>query len=347
MHPAPVTLQDVANEADVHVSTASRALDPANASRVREATRLRIQEAAARLGYRPHMIARGLQSGRTATVAFVAADLGNTFVTPIIHGVAGAIASDGMMPIIAETEDDHHQLTSILDHMLSRRVDAVVVAAARDGDREILEATARIVPVVIAARPLEGSDLPAVVHDDRTGGQIVAQHLADSGHRRVAQLAGPPDVANFPRRAHGFSEEAGRLGLEEIQLSVRAERPVVAEGERLVEALLADIDVLPTALFAHNDLIALGALSALRREGISVPDQVSLVGYNDLPMVEHLTPALTTVRYPSLEIGEEAGRLILDLLAGKTPDSICLPPRLIVRSSVVPPPANSTRQPNP
>lgn len=291
-------------------------------------------EVANRLGYRPHMVARGLQSGRTATVAFVAADLGNTFVTPIIHGLTGAIEGGGMMPIIAETEDDHNRLTWILDHMLSRRVDAIVVAAARDGDREILEASARIVPMVIAARPLEGSALPHVIQDDHDGGRIVAEHLASRGHRRVVQLKGPSDVANFPRRSAGFSEAAGLAGLTEVSLDAEADHPIVSEGQRLMRRLIESADPLPTAIFAHNDLIALGALSVIRERGISVPDDVSLVGYNDLPMVGHLSPALTTVRYRSRDVGEAAGEMIVSLLRGESPESVCLPAELIERASV-------------
>ena len=258
---AGVTLMDVAREAGVHASTVSRALDPSKAHRVRETTRDQIHEVADRLGYRPHLIARGLQSGRTSTIGFIAADLGNAFVTPIIHGLAGSIGGAGMLPVIAETEDDHVRFAAILDHMLSRRVDGIVAAAARAGDRDILESAARIVPVILAGRPLEGSALPQVVHDDRKGGRMVAAHLGELGHRIVVQLQGPPDVANFPRRATGFSEHADQIGMRELPVSAVAEAPTAAEGRRLMDALL-ERDGSPTAVFAHNDLMALGVRRA-------------------------------------------------------------------------------------
>lgn len=328
-----VTLHDVAREAGVHPSTVSRALDPARQERVKESTRLRITEVADRLGYRPHMVARGLQSGRTATIGVIAADLGNTFVTPIIHGIAGALESAQMLPTIAETQDDHARLVNILDHMLSRRVDGIVAIAARTADREVLESANAIVPVILAARPLDDSPLLQVVHDDFKGGRLVAEHLHGLGHRLVAQLSGPDDVANFPRRADGFRSLIQDSDMHEVSAIESAQRPVIEEGQRLMEEMLDTSPELPTAVFAHNDLMALGALSVLRVRGLRVPDDVSLVGYNDLPMVGHLTPPLTTIRYPSLEVGKRAGQMIVGVLRGETLESVCLDPKLVSRGS--------------
>lgn len=328
-----VTLLDVAREAGVHPSTVSRALDPAKQDRVKESTRARIVEEAKRLGYRPHLVARGLQSGRTATVGVIAADLGNTFVTPIIHGIASSLESAEMLPTIAETQDDRRRMANILDHMLSRRVDGIVAIAARSADQDALESANRIVPVVLAARPLEKTSMRQVVHDDRRGGRLVAEHLHGLGHRTVAQLLGPSDVANFTRRSRGFRSLIEESDMTEITIADEADRPIIEEGGRLMDQLLDNSTELPTAVFAHNDLMALGALSTLRQRGLRVPEDVSLVGYNDLPMVGHLSPPLTTVRYPSLEVGKQAGEMILRLLAGESPEDVCLDPVLISRGS--------------
>ncbi len=328
-----VTLLDVAREAGVHVSTVSRALSPRQHSRVNAATRRHILAVADRLGYRPDMVARGLKSGRTATVGVIVADLGNSFVTPIIHGLTSAVAAAGMMPMIAETEDGRDRLAGILDHMLSRRVDAMVVAGARTGDRQLLETAGRLVPIVVAGRPLDDTTLPQVVVDDELGGGLVAEHLITMGHTRVAQLRGPTDVANFPRRAHGFSQVSRGAGVDEITLPVTASRPVMEEGMRLMNQLLDSPSPLPTAVFAHNDLMALGAMSRLRGAGMTIPQDMALVGYNDLPMVGHLNPPLTTVEYPSMDVGRLAGEMMIDLLAGGSPENRVLQPRLIARAS--------------
>ncbi|HKX74743.1 MAG TPA: LacI family DNA-binding transcriptional regulator [Acidimicrobiia bacterium] len=331
-----VTLLDVARQAGVHPSTVSRALDPRQQQRVKEHTRLRIVEVANALGYRPHLVARGLQSGRTATVGVIAADLGNTFVTPIIHGLTSTIEGVGLLPLIAETQDDHDRLGVILDHMLSRRVDAIVVAAARAGDKDILESAGRLVPTIIAARPLEDTVLPQVIHDDYQGGRLVAEHFHHLGHRLVAQLEGPADVANFPRRAAGFVGLLGEHGIEEVTLSDRAHTPSIEEGERLARLLVARPGPFPTAVFAHNDLMAIGALSVFRAAGLRVPGIVSLVGYNDLPMVGQIDPPLTTLRYPSWEVGRMAGEMVASLLNGERPGDHSLDPVLVVRASTRP-----------
>lgn len=327
------TLDDVAREVGVHPSTVSRALNPQKAVMVNPETRRAVEEAARRLGYRPHMVARGLQSGRTATVGVIAADLGNPFVTPIIHGITASLEVAEIMPVVAETQDEHDRFARILDHMLGRRVDAIVAAATRAGDRRILEDAARIAPVVIAARPLPGSTLPQVTHDDALGARMVAEHLHELGHRRVVQLRGPLDVANFEQRAGAFSETAGQLGMTEVELSEVGTRPIFEEGKRLMEALLQGDVPPPTAVFAHNDLMALGALAALKEAGRQVPEDVALVGYNDLPMMDLVAPPLTTVRYPSREIGVAAGELVIEVLAGSKPPSVCLAPALVVRAS--------------
>lgn len=328
-----VTLHDVARASGVHPSTVSRALDPAKQDRVKESTRERILEVADELGYRPHMVARGLQSGKTGTIGVIAADLGNTFVTPIIHGIAGSLESAQMLPTIAETQDDHARMVNILDHMLSRRVDGILAIAARTSDKDVLEAADKVVPVVLTARPLDNTSLDQVVQDDRRGGRLVAEHLRALGHRIVAQLLGPPDVANFPRRSDGFQSLVEETDMVDVTGSEHADRPITEEGSRLMEQLLDSSTDPPTAVFAHNDLMALGALSVLRIRGLRVPDDVSLVGYNDLPMVGHLSPPLTTVRYPSLEVGRQAGEMIVRKLEGEDCEDVSLEPVLVPRGS--------------
>lgn len=328
-----VTLHDVAREAGVHPSTVSRALDPVKSVHVKESTRQLIVDAANRLGYRPDMIARGLQSGRTGTVGVIVADLGNIFVTPLIHGIAASIEKAQMLSVVAESQDDQARLANILDHMLSRRVDAMVVIAARTGDQAILEATNRIVPVVLASRPLENTPLRQVIHDNVKGGRLAAEHLDGLGHRLVAQLEGPSDVLNFPRRARGFRSGLEAAGMTEVEVPERGLHPTLEEGARLMELLLEASPQLPTAVFAHNDLMALGALTVLRARGLRVPEDMSLVGYNDMPLIDHLSPPLTTIRYNTHEVGRRSGEMVIQLLSGVDSEDVVLEPTLVSRGS--------------
>jgi LacI family transcriptional regulator len=330
-----VTLADVAAEVGLHPSTVSRALDPARASMVKAPTRQRILDAAERIGYRPNLAARSLMTGRTATVAVIAADLGNMWVTPIIHGIAGRLADEECVPVIAETGDDSDVLADLLDHMVARRVDAMIVLAARRQDREAIASAARSTPTVVAARPLFDSDIPVVREDAEAGGRLVADHLASLGHRRVSQLHGPRDVLNFPLRAEGFSAGVRDHGIEELELGRQAAFPRLEDGASLARHLLAASDGdLPTAVFAHNDLMAVGAIAALRDAGLRVPEDISVAGYNDMVLTGHLDPPLTTVRFPGRDVGRHAADVALRLVAGEQDVAgIQLAPTLVARSS--------------
>lgn len=333
-----VTLKKLAEIAGVHPSTASRALDPRREHLVNDETLTRIRALADSLGYHPDFVARSLKQGRTGTVGVIVADLGNQFVTPLIHGLAGALDGEHVLPIIAETEDDHDRFDWILANMLSRRVDAIITSAARFGDVEMLEKAGRLVPLIIAARSLPDTSLPQVVHDDLAGGRTAAEHLIELGHRRIAQLRGPDDVGNFANRAIGFSAACLELGADEVIVEEIGTRPVRSEGQRLMTALLESADERPSAVFAHNDLMAFGALDVLRDAGLDVPGDVSLMGYNDTPLLSRVEPPLTSVRYPSHEVGQTSGALALQLIAQPDlqPEAQVFGAELIRRSSTAP-----------
>lgn len=335
-----MTLKDIAERIGVNASTVSRALDPAKAHLVNAATLARVREAATDLGYRGDHVAGSLRRRATATVGVVVGQLANPFIAPVIHGIASALATEQMLPLIFETQDDSGQLAWGVNHLLSRRVDAIIVAGARFGDRTVLEAAARFTPVVVAVRGLPGSPLPHVLHDDRAGGEMAARHLIDLGHTRLTELLGPMDIGNFVARHKGFRDACRDAGVELVDGRGFGSTPNREEGERLAADLLDHHQgSLPTAVFAHNDLMALGALSVFRAHGIVCPRDVSLVGYNDSPTIDQVDPPLTSVAYPGAEVGQAAGRLALRLIAGTDrpiPGSV-FHPTILVRKSTAPP----------
>lgn len=336
---AIVTLEDVAREAGVHYSTVSRALDPNKAWRVNAATRKHVQGVARRMGYHRDMVASGLKRGRTHTVAVVVADLGNPFIAPILRGIASQLEPAGLMSLIAETHDDSKRLARILDHLLSRRVDAIIVTAARLGDGPALRRISRRgVPVVLAVRNVPGIRLPVCTSDELLGGTLAAQHLLALGHRQVAQLRGPSDMYSTMERAQGFSKTVAKAGGVEINVRSTARTPTLEEGARLMRLLLERDPSVPTAVFAHHDLMALGAMAVMRERGLECPDDVSMVGFHDLPQVDRVTPPLTTIRQPSEELGRTAAEMAIVMLTspGSQPPSRSLPPRLVVRESTAP-----------
>ena len=342
---ADVTLKDIAETIGVNASTVSRALDPAKAHLVNAATIARVREAAKDLGYRGDHIAGSLRRRATATVGVIVGDLANPFIAPVIHGIAKALAAEQMLPLIFETEDDADRLTWGVNHLLSRRVDAIIVAGARFGDRDVLEAATRFTPVIVAVRGLPGSPLPHVLHDDRAGGAMAARHLIDLGHTRLAELRGPMDIGNFVARHEGFRDACNDAGVELVDGLGFGSRPIREEGERLAYDLIdRHGDSLPTAVFAHNDLMALGALSVFRVHGLVCPRDVSLVGYNNSTTIDQVDPPLTSVAYPGTEVGQAAGSIALQLIARtdqRTPGAL-FQPTILVRESTAPPATTGT-----
>jgi LacI family transcriptional regulator len=334
--PANVTLRDVAKAAGVHYSTASRALSGDGALRVRAPTAERIQRAAEELGYRPHMGARGLRKGRTGIIGVVVADLGNSFIAPVIRGIENALEPRGLMAVIAETQDEPGRFAKALEHLASRRVDALITSSARVGDAETVTAFAgREAPVVLVVRNLPGSGLPCVHADDRRGGELAAGYLIELGHRVLSQLRGPQDMQPFLERAEGFAETVLERGVELVEIDESAASPTHEEGQRLMVHLLAGRTPKPSAIFAHNDPMAIGALDVLVRSGLSCPGDVSIMGFNDNDFTDHVNPPLSTIRTHAYEMGRRAGELTTRLLEDgevAVPDVI-IPPLLIPRAS--------------
>jgi LacI family transcriptional regulator len=337
-----VTIADVARAAGVHPSTVSRSLDPDRAGLVSPDTRARVIEAAEALRYQPDLVAKGLRNQRTHTIGIIIPDLGNPVWARLIRGVNSALDRQGYMSLVSETPDEGGQLDRTLSLFSRRRVDAVIVASPRESDRATLRRfVAQDIPVVMAVRWIRGLNVPIVSNDDRLGGELAAQHLIDLGHEHVAELRGPADIETFVARGIGFRDAFVRAGLD-IPTAIEAARdPNVQEGRRLMTLLLGTGPNRPTAVFAHNDLMAIGAIEALAQAGRSCPEDVSIIGYNDIPLVEHLNPPLSTIRMPVTEVGRVAAETAL-ALAGELPAtrsapvSITLQPTLVVRGSTAP-----------
>jgi LacI family transcriptional regulator len=343
-----VTLIDVAELAQVHVGTASRALDPDRAHLVTPSTRERVRAAAEELGYRVNAVARSLRKGSSGLLGVVVADVGNPFLPPMLRGIEQEVRDEGLLLLIAETHDDPESLQTILEHLATRRVDAIILSAARQGDVETVLAAAALMPVVLAVRSLgDRPSLPTVTHDDELGGRLATEHLVSLGHRTLAQLRGPADVSSFAGRSAGHLAVMAESGAMDVTGPDVAVAPTSAEGYRLTRSLLAEAVRQPTAIFAHNDLMALGCVDALADHGLECPRDVSVVGYNDAPLTDHVSPPLTTVRLPSHELGRRAARLALSGLRGEEnpPELTALSPQLVVRASTAAPRAQDLGDP--
>jgi LacI family transcriptional regulator, galactose operon repressor len=335
-----VTLEDVARAAGVHYSTVSRALDPDTARQVNVVTRKRVAAFAKRMGYQKDMVASGLKRGRTHTVAVVVGDLGNPNIAPVLRGIANRLEPAGLMSLICESQDDPTRLERILNHLLSRRVDAVIMTGARLGDGPKLRRIRRQgIPVVLAVQNVPGIRLPAYTNDDDLGGELAAQHLLSLGHRRVAQLRGPADIYSCLQRAQGFSRTIAAAGAMEVEVRSTAPTGSPEEGHRMMRQLLDSKRALPTGIFAHHDLMAFGAITAAEERGLVCPRDVSMIGYHDLPHVERVIPPLTSIHQSREELGRLAAEALVKMLssADGPPPSRKLAPTLVVRQSTGPP----------
>jgi LacI family transcriptional regulator len=335
-----INLKDVAREAGVHYSTASRALDPTKRGLVNARTAAHVQEVADRLGYRQHLLASSLRRGQTNTVGMIVPDLDNPIWSPVLHGVTSVLDENGYLLNISETLEDHLRYRRILERLASWRVDAIISAATRLADATLLEEFATIgVPILLAIRTLPGSSFVSIGDDTGLGGALAARHLVGLGHRVLAELLGPLDVQLTSERSRAFVAEAERGGARVIDMTFTAGTVTYDEGVRMMNDLLDNARPRPTAVFVHNDHMAIGAIAAMRLRGLSCPEDISIMGHLDSPLVDRVSPPLTTIRYPAMEVGALAGRTVLRLIGGSEllPAFATVPPQLVVRDSTGPP----------
>lgn len=329
-----VTLRDVASAAGVHVSTASRALNPARSWRISDATVTRVRRMSEQLGYTPDLVARGLKRGTSGTIGVIVSSIEEPFIGLVVRGLMEELEHREFVALIAETRDERDRLAMLVNILVSRRVDAIVTTAAREQDGRLLQALVDAgTPVVLAVRTASGVPLPSAVADDTHGVALAVDHLAALDHHSCAQLRGPAGVSTFAVRASVFEQRLAELGLADVSVPERARGVTTEEGRRLMELTLACAR--PTGVFAHTDLLAVGAVEAIRAAGLECPDDVSVVGFNDAPLAEYLAPPLTTVRIPGLELGRTAAKLALAAMADPDaePITVTFPPELVVRAS--------------
>jgi LacI family transcriptional regulator len=329
-----VTLRDVARVAGVHPATVSRALNEETRALVNEQTAQRVLKAAAKLGYQPNPIARGLKTNRSYTIGVLVPDLTNPLFPPILRGIEDRLAADGYTALIANTDNDEERELLDMQTMQARQVDGIIAATARRDHRlhdALLEAGIELVLVNRRQRELPASSATA---DDRMGMRLSVEHLLSLGHTRIAHLAGPLDYSTGLDRYDSFHETMRAAGIEpDPELVLVAEAFTEAEGSRLCAQLVAEGRDF-TAVAAANDLIALGCLDVFAEHGVRCPDDVSVVGFNDMPFAARFQPPLTTIRIPHYEIGKAAAQLMLERLQdGDSTREVRLEPHLVVRDS--------------
>ncbi len=337
------TLKDVAEAVGVHVSTVSRALNPETRHYIRPEVARKILEVSDSLNYRPNAAAYSLRTNRTRTVGVVIPDIANPVFPPIIRGIEDALAEAGYVAILVNTDARAERQATLLSALSARGVDGLIIASILRDDATVPEIAAEGIAVVTVNRRSDDAAVPSVTNDDEAGMARVLRHLKELGHSRVATIAGPQTYSTAKDRYEAFERHRVDLELDaDPGLVVFADAFNEAEGEQATATLL-DRDLGITAIVASNDRLAVGALAVLKARGIDCPRDISLTGFNDMPMVDRLQPPLTTIRVQQYEVGRRAAGLILAEIAGRNGsdlqhhEHVVMPVELIVRGSTAPP----------
>jgi LacI family transcriptional regulator len=333
------TLRDVAQLAGVHPATASRALNPATRPLVNADTARKVLKAAESLGYQPNPIARSLKTARTNTVGVVIPDLTNPLFPPIVRGIEDVLSPAGYNAYIVNTDNDPKREEAQIESLRSRQVEGLIVATARRDHPLLVRLHGLGMRMVLVNRKVDDLELPSVTADDAAGTQLAVAHLARQGHRRVLHLAGPSDTSTGVARSRAFRHAVRDHGLvDDPALIVECAYWSEADGARALRGVL-DSGCEFTAIVAGNDLLALGCYDVFAERGLECPDDISVVGFNEMPFLDKMRPPLTTVSIPHYEIGFEAARLLLDSIDEpyRHARSVLLPASLVVRQSTAAP----------
>jgi LacI family transcriptional regulator len=307
------TIRDVARLADVSVATVSRVLNASGP--VSESTRERIERAATRLRYAPNGAARSLITRRTHTIGVLLPDLYGEFFSEVIRGIDQVAQRSGYHMLVSSSHSEQHALEAALGAMRGR-VDGLIVMSP-DLDQRTLRASLAACPAVVllncAARSPE---FDAIKIDNVGGAAAMTRHLLSLGHRRIAFIAGAAANVDAEERRRGY-----RLALREANVDVHPLLEIDGDfreygGYRAAQALAElPAELRPTAIFAANDSMAIGALSALRELGVVVPEEMAVAGFDDIPIAQYTSPPLTSVRVPIIELGERATELLVQGLS--------------------------------
>ena len=335
------TINDVARLAGVSTMTVSRVVN--KSGYVSDATRLRVERAVDELGYVPNALARQFRFNRTKTIALVMADITNPFFTTVARGVEDVAGPRGFGVLFCNTDESEAEEVDYVSMLIQRRVEGVLLVPASSSSPSLALLRAQKVPVVVVDRRVSAPDVDVVRGDSEAGARALAEHLIGLGHRRIALLAGHRTVSTTIDRVAGFESALAEAGIEQDPRLVRYGGYHQIEGYAMAREIL-DVVPTPTAIFAANNFIAIGAMRALREAGLHVPTDVSVVGFDDLPPDWSLEPFLTVVAQPAYEFGKRAAELLLERIHGPALEPVrelVLPGELVVRRSSGPPRAEA------
>ena len=335
-----VSIEDIARVAGVSHSTVSRALR--DSSLISFEVRERIQKLAREMGYTPNAIAQSLQTRQTSTIGLVVTSIADPFWGDVMKGVEEVARVAGFSVFLTASHNDPDQEMAIIETLRRRRVDGILIAASRIASNNNKRLDSFRVPVVLINSQAESETTLShwVSVDDLGGAQLAVEHLLQLGHRSIGYLG----TSNRPRsNRHRLLGYQSRLAATNVP--IRDEWLVISQGHEASHegdvaagqtSLPRLLDAGVTAIFCYNDMIATGVLIACREQGIAVPEELSVIGFDDIKMASYVTPPLTTIHQPKIEMGRLATQMLLDLLHNRPGQNYVLLPTLIARASTAP-----------
>lgn len=326
-----VSIYDIAKRAGVSPSTVSRALE--DHPRIGAETRKRIQELAREMNYVPSTVAKSLATNKTWTIGIVLATISDPFMGRVVEGVEQAAIETGFNVFVSTSQNDLQREVAVVEALQKRRVDGIIVMASHLFDRSPRILDSSKVPVVFINEQNPGQNMHFVTIDDVGGARLAVEHLIAFGHRRIGYVS----IFNRPQsnqhRFKGYRDALEAAGIAVDPAFICSSHSIedhASAGEASLEPLLA---AGVTAAFCYNDTTAIGLLAACHRRGVSVPSDLSIVGFDDIDMAQYVTPQLTTMRQPRFELGKSAMHMMLALLSGQEPENSILPTGLVVRQT--------------
>ena len=327
-----ITLKMVAEKAEVSVNTASRAIN--NKPDINLETKKRVIQIAKELGYVRNATAVALRTRKTGTIGVVIADNRNPFYAEVLSGMEEAAREKNYHIILANTQRDYQKEEEAINLLLAKRVDGLLIAPVQDRDDDIKNLIDANIPFVVVGRDFKNIEVDAIYNDEVKGGFLATEYLIKKGHKRIALIDGFLYKSPAKGRLEGYKKALNkyRISLDESLISV-GDINIEDGYERTKQMLEKNLDF--TAIFAYNDMMAFGAMQAIKEKGLRIPKDIGLIGYDDILFSSLISPALTTIRLKKQELGVKSVKLLFSRINGnrKKTKKVMLGVELVVRET--------------
>jgi len=332
-----ITLKDVAKAAKVSISTASKAIN--NKTVVAERTRKKVLNVAKKLGYRASFIPRSLRSKNSKAIGLILPNIVNPFFCTLANAVEDIALKEGYVVILGSTKDEIKRESLYFDIFAERWIDGIILAGGTSEDEKYIQyIQEQGIPIVFIDREIEEHFTNSIGIDNEIAMYEATKYLIDLGHKCISFISGPLSVKVFTKRLKGYKKALENSGLE-FEENLVEESDETASGGRIATRNLLKRNKGITAILASNDMMAIGSLKEISEADLRVPEDISLMGFDNIPLTSVVTPSLTTVSQPSYEMGQEAMKLLLEIIQGKktAKSKIILGTEIVIRKSTSPP----------